>query len=418
MNNVDAWHDLRINIDRLKIDVEALSQIGRSEQGALTRHSYSPEYEKARNWLTKRLATSDITVRDDEVGNTFGRIGPDNQSCVMSGSHLDTVFDGGPLDGAYGLLAAVEVARILTENGLELPRAYECVAFIEEEGWYFYCLGSKAIAGTVNDKDLNEAKDPNGVTLVETMKAAGFNPDLVANATRDNNSIDAFVELHIEQGPVLESIQMPVGNVETIIGTCNTWFTFVGEPNHAGTTPMNLRKDALVGAVEFIQRARSAVMEQGNANTTRITHGIIQSEPQTANVIPSRVRLHQEIREVSDELKKQLVHKTKEIAEQVAKDYGLEFECVDSPSNDAIRMSETVRSAISDAAESLNIKTHDMPSGAVHDAQYIARIAPAGMIFVPSNGGRSHRRDEWTDWHHLENGANVLLQSVLRLIYQ
>ena len=144
--------DLRINPDRLKTDIYTLSQIGRSEQGALPRHSFSPEYEEARAWLKNQLSTSTITFRDDEVGNTFGRIGPENDSCVMSGSHLDTVFDGGPLDGAYGLLSSVEVARVLKEAGLELPRAYECVAFIEEEGWYYYCQGSKAIAGAVKDK--------------------------------------------------------------------------------------------------------------------------------------------------------------------------------------------------------------------------------------------------------------------------
>jgi len=411
------WRDLRVDPTRLRADIEALSRIGRSAEGALTRHAFSADYEAARAWLKARMEAAGITPRDDAAGNTIGRVGPASGSCVMAGSHIDTVPDGGPLDGALGVLSALEVARVLAEPGLALPRAFECVAFVEEEGRYSDCMGSKALTGQIEVGEVEAARDPDGNCLADAMGAAGFDPGALGAARRPDGDVAAYLELHIEQGPVLETMGLPIGVVQAIVGINHTSVTFHGEPDHAGTTPMDLRKDAFTGAAEYASRARQMVLEEGTERRARITFGIVDLLPQAANIVPYQVHLTQEIRDISDAVIAKLVANGEVIAREVAAAHRLDVDYDWLSSNKAARMSEEVQAIIRDAAAGLGLVSHDMPSGAGHDAQVLANVAPAGMIFVPSEGGRSHRRDEWTDWPLLENGANVLLQSALRLIH-
>ena len=367
--------------------------------------------------MASRLAAAGIQYRNDTAGNFVGRVGRDGVPCIMSGSHIDTVPNGGALDGAYGVLSALEVARVIRESGIDYPKAFECVAFVDEEGRYFDGLGSKAVCGDLNLDEVNAAYDAAGNQLTTHMLAAGFDPDRILESVRTADEISAYVELHIEQGAVLDSLAIPLGNVETIVGTSNLWITFNGESNHSGTTPMNLRKDAFAGAAEFTTRAREHILKCGTPGQVRITYGIVELEPQSHNIIPARVRLFQEIREVSDEMKQQLVDASKHLACDIAGKHqlGVDFEHI--PDTNAMTMSKRVRGAIADSAEKLGLELHNMPSGAVHDAQNLAQLTDSGMIFVPSKGGRSHCADEYTDWRHLEQGANVLLQTVLRLIH-
>ena len=230
---MNEWQSLRINADRLRSDIDALSTIGRDAHGVLFRPAFSPQYEKARSWLRSRLSEAGVENYDDAAGNVIGRVGGNWRPCVMSGSHIDTVPDGGPLDGAYGTLAAMEVARILKESEIKLPCAFECVAFVDEEGHYFDALGSKALCGKVKPSEIHNAHNAHGELLSTAMQAAGFDPDKVVLAKREAREISSYVELHIEQGPVLETLQIPLGNVEAIVGTNNLWVTFTGEPNHS-----------------------------------------------------------------------------------------------------------------------------------------------------------------------------------------
>lgn len=411
------WQSLRINAERLRSDIDALSTIGRDVHGVLFRPAFSPQYEKARSWLRSRLSEAGIENYDDAAGNVIGRVGGKRLPCVMSGSHIDTVPDGGILDGAYGTLAAVEVARILKESEIKLPCAFECVTFVDEEGHYFDALGSKALCGTVKPSEIHNAHNAHGELLSTAMQAAGFDPDKVVLAKREAREISSYVELHIEQGPVLEALQIPLGNVGAIVGTNNLWVTFTGEPNHSGTTPMNLRRDAFSGAAEFCTRAREYVLNNGTPGQVRITYGIVQLQPGSHNIVPAKVRLFQEIREVADDIKQQLAEETVQLACNIAKKYLLKVDFESVPEANAAPMSKRVRKAIADVAADLKFPIHDMPSGALHDAQNLAQITDSGMIFVPSKGGRSHRADEDTEWRHLELGANVLLQTVLRLIH-
>ena len=414
---INDWQNLRINAERLSEDIDTLSTIGRDMAGGLYRPAFSSQYEEARRWLKSRLNQAGIENYDDAIGNLIGRIGPRAAPCVMSGSHIDTVADGGSLDGAYGVLAAIEVGRVLIESALPLPLAFECIAFVDEEGHYLDCLGSKATCGALNKDDLSTACNAKGEALTTAMTTAGFNTDLFMQAARDYKAISAYVELHIEQGPVLETLGIPIGNVESIVGTSNLWINFVGEPNHSGTTPMDLRKDAFTGAAEFATTARDYVVRTGTAGRARITYGIVELEPQGHNIIPARVRLFQELREVSDEMKQLLTKETIQLAKSIAKKHRLAVEIEILPDASTALMSDRVRSGIANAATQLGFTVHDMPSGAVHDAQNLARFTDSGMIFVPSKGGRSHRPDEATDWQYLEQGANALLQTVLRLLY-
>ncbi len=407
---------LRVNAARLRADIELLASIGRTSEGALARYAFSPAYEEARAWLKTRMAHAGMAVRDDAAGNTIGRIGPDGGACVMAGSHIDTVPDGGPLDGALGVLAALEVARVIKEAHIELPFAFECVAFIEEEGRFLGRMGSKAMAGVLRQASVEDGMDPSGYRLTEAMRTAGFDPSAATQARRPADDISAYVELHIEQGPVLEQLGVPIGVVEAIVATSHTRITFEGEPDHAGTAPMDLRKDAFTGAAEYACRARELVLKEGTKGQGRLTFGVVDLKPQVANIVPYQVQLLQDIRDVSDAAVAKMVGGTRAIAEDVASKHRLTVRHEHVSGDTAAIMSEHVRAAIHEVAATLGLPTHDMPSGAAHDAQIMARLVPAGMIFVPSAGGRSHRRDERTDWAHLEQGANVFLHTVLRLL--
>ncbi|MBM3540479.1 MAG: Zn-dependent hydrolase [Alphaproteobacteria bacterium] len=412
-----AWHNLRIDISRLRADIEALSKIGRAPDGNLTRHAFAPGYEEARRWLKGRFAAAGIAARDDAAGNTIGRVGPATGPTVMSGSHIDTVPDGGPLDGAFGVLTALEVARVIKEAGLTPPRAFEAVAFIDEEGRYLDCLGSKAVTGALDMARVGTAKAPDDSKLTDAMAAAGFDPAKLGEAKRKKGDIATYLELHIEQGPVLEAKGLPIGIVTGIVGVDHSDFTFFGEPDHAGTTPMDLRKDAFTGLCEFVSRMRKMVLRRGTPYT-RLTYGIVKSKSAAANIVPYEIYVKQELRDTDQKLVNKLVKASYKLADKVAAEYRLRVTHAHTTGNTAALMAPAVMDTIEESAKALGLPAHRMPSGAGHDAQVIARVADAGMIFVPSEGGRSHRRDEWTDWALLEKGANVLLQSVLRMMHK
>jgi N-carbamoyl-L-amino-acid hydrolase len=406
--------ELRIDLARLRGDIEELARIGRADSGGLMRAAFSPAFEEARAWLTKRMADTGLEVRGDAAGNVIGRLGTGSQS-VLSGSHIDAVPDGGPLDGALGVLAALECARAIAEAGLDLPRAFEAIAFADEEGRFIGCLGSRAMTGGLSADDVGAAADFEGNSLADALRSVGLDPERVGEAARPADEIAAYVELHIEQGPVLEHAGIPIGVVEAIVGLVQDDLCFQGEPDHAGTTPMDLRKDAFMGAAIYAGRARELVLAEGSEHA-RLTFGIVETKPQAANIVPYEARLRQEIRDVSPEVLDRLVNGTRSLAEEVAAEHRLDFSAEGVFRNEPARMAPEIQDVIRQASAGLGLSFQDMPSGAGHDAQLFAPLVPTGMIFVPSKGGRSHRPDEWTDWPALENGANVLLHTLVRLL--
>ena len=407
---------ITINGPRLRDAIESLAQYGGNPPHGITRSTFSPEYEAARQFLKDAATAAGLTVYDDAVGNLFVRVGPPGGRCIMSGSHIDTVPGGGPLDGAYGVLAAIEVAQVLKERGISLPLAFEAAAFVEEEGRFYDILGSKAVSGQLTWAEIASARDANGILLTDAMRACGFDPEKFESAKRTD--IAAYVELHIEQGPVLEAHGVPIGVVDEITGGRQIEYIFTGETGHAGTVPMNLRRDAMMGALDFMYSAREMVLREGTKDRVRLTFGVVSAGPGFPSRIPNSTRIVQEIRDFDQALLDRLTSQSVAIAEGAARDARLDLEWREICAAVPAKMHASVLDHIAAGAKEFGLATLQMPSGAGHDAQVIATIAPSGMIFVPSRGGVSHREDEWTDFELLEQGANVLLSSVLRLIEQ
>jgi N-carbamoyl-L-amino-acid hydrolase len=405
---------LRVDAGRLLADLDALSRFGRQAAGGVTRRAFSPAHAAAQGWLRDRMRVAGLEARVDSVGNLVGRVGPPGPA-VLAGSHIDTVPEGGTLDGAYGVLAALECARVIVERGLPLSTALEVVAFADEEGAYLSLLGSRGMAGRLTSEEVRAATAAEGGRLVEAMAAAGLDPEEALAARRAPGDLRAYVELHIEQGPVLERLGVPIGVVEGIVGIAEIDYRFVGAADHAGTTPMALRRDALRAAAAFITHAHERFAARSSEHA-RMTFGAVQVRPNVPNVVPRETLLRQELRDLSTEGLTRLGQESGALAREIAAGHGVEVHIHQASLDEPAIMSPTMIRRIHAACERLGFPCRPMPSGAGHDAQVMALICETGMIFVPSHGGASHRPDEWTDPGALERGANVLLQTLLDLL--
>jgi N-carbamoyl-L-amino-acid hydrolase len=404
---------LRINLPRLRRDLEALGEIGKTPDGGVWRSSFSEADLEARRWYQRRLQEAGLSHWVDAAGNIYARVG-DAGSAVVAGSHLDSVPNGGRFDGALGVLAAVECLRTIRESGLRPKRPIEAVAFTDEEGRFGGFVGSYAVIGHMSDDEVRRRRDLQGVSLAEAMQRAGLDPRRIGEARRAPEDIKAYVELHIEQGPVLEALDVPIGVVQGIVAGSRTWITFRGRADHAGTTPMAMRKDAFLGAADFGLRAREMVLAEGSGTTVG-TVGVLELKPGASNIVPESAFLTLDLRDLSWEVLQRLLERTRAIAHEVAERWGLEVTVERMRVSEPAQMSPRIQTVIDEAARELGLKTHWMNSGAGHDAQVMAKITEAGMIFVPSRQGRSHSPAEFTDWEHIEHGANVLLHTLLRL---
>ena len=405
--------ELRIDLGRLRQDIEALAAIGRDPTGGISRPAWSPAHEEARAWLVGQLRAAGLTVRVDPAGNVFGRLG-EGTPLVLTGSHIDTVPRGGPLDGALGVLAGLECLRAVAASRVRPPRALEVAAFTDEEGRFYGFFGSRALTGSLDRNLAERLTDPSGLPLPEAMRRAGFDLVRAPEARRDPREIAAYVELHIEQGPWLEAEAVPIGIVEAIVGIRRLRLTFVGQPDHAGTTPMDRRRDAFFTAAEYATKSRELVVRGGQGRAVT-TIGVVDVRPGVPNIVPERAALLQELRDSDPAVLERLAMRTLQTARRVARRRGLVLEVEHLMRAEPVRMSPRVQAAIEATAAGLGLPTRRMPSGAGHDAQVLAGATEAGMVFVPSQGGRSHRPDEWTDWPAIERGANVLLGTLLRL---
>jgi N-carbamoyl-L-amino-acid hydrolase len=404
---------LWIDIGRLRQDIEGLAAIGKDPTGGISRPAWSPAHEDARAWLLGRLREAGLATRVDPAGNVFGRLG-EGTPVVMTGSHIDTVPRGGPLDGALGVLAGLECLRTVAAAAGRPRRALEVAAFTDEEGRFYGFFGSRAMTGSLDRVLAERLTDPTGLALPEAMRRAGFDLARTPEAPRDPREIAAYVELHIEQGPWLEAEGVPIGVVEGIVGIRRFRLTFVGQPDHAGTTPMDQRRDAFLTAAEYATKSRELVVRGGQGRAVT-TIGVVEVRPGVPNIVPERAALLQELRDPDPAVLERLASRTLQAARRVARRRGLVLEVEHLMRAEPVRMSPRVQAAIEAAAAGLGLPTRRMPSGAGHDAQVLAAVTDAGMLFVPSQGGRSHRPDEWTDWPAIERGANVLLGTLLRL---
>jgi len=404
---------LRINFARLKHDLEELGSIGRTPQGGVSRPSFSDADMQARRWLMDRITAAGMEARVDAAGNIFGRW-QTGSPVVLAGSHIDSVPNGGRFDGALGVLTGLECLRRIKEEGTRLRHPLELVAFTDEEGAFGGFFGSYAFTGVLKAEDIPKARDSTGLRIADAMGRHGLDAMRAPTARRDFGQIRAYVELHIEQGPVLEARRIPIGVVDTIVGIHRYGITFRGRADHAGPTPMRDRKDALLGASDLVLKGRDLALTAGSP-ASRITVGVVQLNPGVANIVPAEAYLTYEIREQSAELLRLLAEKSQGLAADIARAWGLEVSIETILQIDPVPLAEEVKAAIAAAAGEVGLPHLRLPAMAGHDAQVVGRVAPAGMIFVPSQDGRSHSPLEFTADLDVERGANVLLLTLLKL---
>jgi len=399
-----------INADRLLGHLEQLATFGRGP-GGTNRVAYSEADRQARAQVIQWMQAAGLDVEIDAAANIVGRRPgrePDRPPLVI-GSHIDTVPNGGNYDGTVGSLGAIEVAQTLHEQGIVLRHPLEVVIFQNEEGGL---IGSRAWIGKLPPEELDHVSH-SGKTIREGIRFLGGDPDRLDEVIRKPGDIAAYLELHIEQGPVLYEEQIDIGVVEGIVGIRWWRVTWEGTANHAGTTPMDRRRDALLAAARFIQAVNRIVTSEPGRQVGTV--GQIEAYPGAPNVIPGRVVCSLELRDLDDAKIQRLYAAIEEEARAIAQESGVAVRFEPINVNKPAPTDPRVRDVIEAAAQDLGLSTKRMPSGAGHDAQDMAQLGPTGMIFIPSVDGISHSPKEYSRPEDIANGANVLLHALLRL---
>lgn len=404
---------LPADTDRIAGRIEALSVFGSNEDGGVDRVAYSQADIDARAWVVDEMHRLGLhNIRIDAGGNILARRPGTSATAkpIMFGSHIDSVLGGGNYDGQAGVVAALEAVEVLNESGIETRSPLEVVVFSNEEGGL---IGSLAMTGNLGGETLEVMSD-SGLTIREGIKAIDGDPDRLAEAVIEKDALKAFLELHIEQGAILDQGEIDIGIVTGIVGI-EWWEVRVkGVSNHAGTTPMDQRNDALVAAAKLVLAVNEVGLETPGRQVATV--GRISAYPGAPNVIPGEVRMSLEIRDLEETKIHEVFGMINERADAIALATGAEiaFKNLNVASHPALT-DPSIRHFITRAAEDLNLSYLVMPSGAGHDAQDMASIAPTGMIFVPSVGGVSHSPNEFTSAADIANGTNVLLRSVLAI---
>jgi N-carbamoyl-L-amino-acid hydrolase len=406
-----SWASLRVNGARLNQHLKELSEFGRNPQGGVSRVAYSEADARGREYVMGVMRAAKLDVSIDAAGNVVGRRAGSDKSLkpILFGSHIDSVPEGGNYDGDVGSLGAIEVARTLAENNVMLRHPVEIIIFQNEEGGL---IGSEAVIGALTEREL-ELVNKSGKTVREGITFIGGDVSKLATVKREQGSIAAYLELHIEQGGTLEAEKIDIGVVEGIVGI-NWWdVTIEGFANHAGTTAMNNRQDALLAAAKFIEAVNRVATSVPGRQVGTV--GRIQALPGAPNVIPGKVVCSLELRDLDAAKIQMLFERIKTEAAAIAKSSRVTFDFKELNANIPAPTDPRLRTIIDKSAKELGLTTKQMPSGAGHDAQDMARIGPVGMIFIPSIGGISHSPKEFSRPQDIENGANVLLGAVMRM---
>jgi N-carbamoyl-L-amino-acid hydrolase len=399
-----------LNAARLNRHLKEISAFGANPQGGVSRVAYSDADKAGRAFTTERMRAAGLDVSTDFAGNIFGRrAGTDSRlKPIVFGSHIDSVPDGGNFDGNVGSLAAVEVAQALQESNVRTRHPIEVVVWANEEGGLY---GSRAVSGQLTSHELKD-RAWSGKTIEEGMAFLGGTPARVDEVRRKRGDIATYLELHIEQGGTLERDKLNIGVVEGIVGILRWDVTVTGVQNHAGTTPMDQRQDALLATSRFVDMVNRVVRAEPGRQVGTV--GRVQAFPGAPNVIPGRVVATLEMRDLDTAKVRRIFEVISGEAKRIGDATGTTFafgeshESVPAPSDPAIRQ------IIADVAKGLGYTTRVMPSGAGHDAQAMAQLGPMGMIFIPSIGGISHSPKEFSTAEDIERGARVLMGAVLQ----
>lgn len=397
----------------LDVSIRALAAIGGGPDGSVTRLAFTPSEREAHAMVGGWLTRAGLRVHTDTFGNTIGVLGVDRDlPAIVVGSHLDSVPVGGRFDGVAGVVVATQVARILSSSSVPLRRPLWVVAFANEEGARFGepCLGSKAVAGVLEPADANRLRDVDGTTLADAMTSLGFDPARLDEARWSSERVAAFLELHVEQGRVLEDLGCPIGLVDAVAGSARIRVHLSGRADHSGGTPMILRRDALAGAAEMISLVE--LTGKSAISGARATVGRLQVSPNNITTVPGDVLFFIDVRDIDPRRLQTnamaIIDGVAEIAERRDLTVEVEVLALTAPT----QLWAWLRELLRQASQSAGLRWHILPSGAGHDAQIIARHLPAAMVFVPSHNGASHVPSEWTPPEQLAQGLLVMLNAV------
>jgi N-carbamoyl-L-amino-acid hydrolase len=405
---------LRVNGERFRANFEALAAIGATPDGGVHRPALGDAHLKARRWFLEQAEQAGLEAGVDGAGNHSAllRCGPADGPTLLLGSHLDSVPYGGRFDGALGVVAALEVLQVVKQQSLSLNTHLEAIDFTDEEGHFANFLGSLGLTGNLEPEHIQNPRGGRG-RFQQALQRAGLTERALFSAGRDPAELAGYLELHVEQGPRLIDLGVDIGIVTTIVGIRSFKVRFLGRADHAGTTPMDGRLDATLGASGFALAVRDLVMSEFPGCVATV--GNMEFEPGVFNVVPHAATVSLEFRagdeDTLDEMETALLQR----AAAAAGRFGLGLETQFLDRSPPAHMSAQVREVFLKASSTLGLEHALLPSGAGHDAQCLAPICPAGMIFVPSVGGRSHSAREFTEWQDCVHGANVLLQAALML---
>lgn len=408
---------MKTKVERIKKDIEELAKFNSSTEGGLTRFSLTREDRMAREYLKYQLCKLDVKIYEDNAGTLFARReGTDPQApAIMIGSHFDSVKNGGNFDGPAGVVMALEIFRALEENNIKTRYPLEFVAMIEEEGGRFGSgvFGSRAMAGLVDYDQLERNRDRDGISMAQALRDFGFEPEKVAEAKRNKEDVKAFIELHIEQGPILEKEGKDLGIVDFIVGINEFRVQVDGRPDHAGTTPMDMRADALGVASKVVAEIDSYPVPENNG--TVATVGVLEIKPGAANIVPAQVVFTVDIRSKDEgsiaNVKKKIMARLEALTEGTDVTYTV-TEMLDVK---PVKMNEEMVRLFKESAEEKGFTYRNMLSGAGHDAMVMAAVTEVGLVFVPSRDGRSHCKEEWTDYDQLQKGIELIYDTILKL---
>ncbi len=404
--------NLKINQQRIQDRLLALSKFGQLPNGGIGRVAYSKADQEGRAYFMGLMKKAGLNVTIDFAGNIIGRRNGKNPALkpIAFGSHIDSVPNGGNYDGPVGSISGLELIETLNENNIVTQHPLELIIFANEEGG---TVGSGAMIGKISPTALKSVTQ-SGLTIADGIRAIGGNPDSLSKVVRKKGDLTAFIELHIEQGGILMTENLQIGVVEGIVGIEHWDATIEGAANHAGTTPMNSRRDALLAAAKLIVALNEVITSQEGRQVGTI--GKIMAEPGAYNVIPGRVVLGVEIRDLSHDKIRKLFQEVETKAQQIARASETTITFVQSSVGVTPALTaKPIQDKIIGAAKALGFSYRYMQSGAGHDSQEIAQIAPVGMIFIPSVGGISHSPKEFSKGVDIGNGANMLLQTLLAI---
>jgi N-carbamoyl-L-amino-acid hydrolase len=401
--------DLRVSGERLNGHLAALSEFGKNPQGGVSRVAYSDADRAARARVMEWMRDAKLEPTIDYAGNIIGRRAGQSTSLkpLVFGSHIDSVPSGGNYDGQVGSMGAIEVAQTLAEHDVVTRHPIEVAIWANEEGGLF---GSRAVSGQLTKAELKTLSS-SGKTVEDGIAFIGGDVSKIDQVKRRKGDIAGYIELHIEQGGTLARDKIDIGIVEGIVGIKRWDVTVTGFANHAGTTPMNERHDALLAASRFVEMVNRVVRSIPGRQVGTV--GRIEAFPGAPNVIPGKVVFTLEVRDLSDTKIDSIYERIAREAQLIGRQNGTQFAFAPVHVSEAAPSTPRMRAIISDAAKSLGLSSRVMPSGAGHDAQAMAQLAPMGMIFVPSIGGISHSPKEFSRPTDITNGANVLSKAVI-----